>query len=141
MTDLNAESELLPLQPVREEWKGHKVAQLNMSLILLRRRRILLIIMGHGGQRGVGNCIREDLGEIFCDCWISGYGTKNVYCRAWCRLRSTSMVNSFKRTCWRRLSTGERIGCVDDTDANDHCNDDATDADADVDHTDADQSI
>ena len=25
MTDLNAESELLPLQPVREEWKGHKV--------------------------------------------------------------------------------------------------------------------
>jgi len=24
MTDLNAESELLPLQPVREEWKGHK---------------------------------------------------------------------------------------------------------------------
>ena len=26
MTDLNAESELLPLQPVREEWKGHKVS-------------------------------------------------------------------------------------------------------------------
>ena len=24
MTDLHAESELLPLQPVREEWKGHK---------------------------------------------------------------------------------------------------------------------
>ena len=33
MTDLNAESEFLPLQPVREEWKGHKVGKLNVSLI------------------------------------------------------------------------------------------------------------
>ena len=25
ITDLNAESEILPLEPVNEDWKGHKV--------------------------------------------------------------------------------------------------------------------
>ncbi len=26
ITDLNAESEILPLEPVNEDWKGHKVS-------------------------------------------------------------------------------------------------------------------
>jgi hypothetical protein len=27
ITDLNAESEILPLEPVNEDWKGHKVSK------------------------------------------------------------------------------------------------------------------
>jgi len=35
MTDLNAEAEPLPLNPVREDWLGHKVEVLLHSLNLL----------------------------------------------------------------------------------------------------------
>ena len=69
---------------------------------------------------------------------ITGIGqiVMNCDCRVWCRLPSTSTGNSSKRTCWRGLSTGERIGYD-----NDHHHDsdaDGKDGDGDDDRDDDD---
>ena len=61
---------------------------------------------------------------------ITGNGQTMISydCRGWCRLPSTSTGNSFKRTCQRGLSTGERIGYD-----NDHHHDSDDDGDDDCD--------
>ena len=109
MTDLNAESELLPLQPVREEWKGHKVFKFYW---LVQRFLVFGPEVHVKPMVGPNIFVKPIVGpNIFGPTigWSKDYNETNV-CRAWSRPPSTSTENSSKRVCWKRLSIGGRTG-------------------------------